>query len=219
MYDLAAIFSKIGIDRNYSGMDFSDLGEDLQGWESEDSIFEYILQDIKPSTVVEVGSWKGASVIHMAKVARRLGLETKFICVDTWLGCNDLLWLEDEWRSSLLLRHGYPSMFRQFIFNLIANKVVDDVFPLPMTSSCAFQVLKKLQIRPDAIYIDAGHEEEEVTTDLKLYHELLAPGGWLFGDDYLPTLMGVVNSVNRFCADRNLFLGVWGGKWHIRKPG
>ncbi len=218
MTDLSQLFASIGIDRDYSTMDFSNLSEDLQGWASTDPILEEILQQARPATVVEVGTWKGASVIHMARTARALGLQTKFICVDTWLGSNDMLWLDANWRKSLLLRNGYPSMFRQFVYNIVTSQVAEDIYPLPMTSSCAYQVLKRLEISPEMIYIDAGHEEEEVAIDLKLYYDILAPGGWLVGDDYMECWIGVVKAVNRFCAEHSLLLRTSGVKWYLCKP-
>lgn len=215
--NLREIFANIGIDRDYSTMDFSGLALDLQGWNSAHPIFKHMLQQVKPATVIEVGSWKGASVIHMAKLARSLGLRSQFICVDTWLGSNPTLWLNPEWRNSLMVRNGYPSMFRQFVYNIRASEVAEDIFPLPMTSSCAYNVMKRLKISADLIYIDAGHDEEEVAMDLRLYYELLAPGGWLFGDDYGVAWMGVIAAVNRFCADNRLPLGTSGPKWWVQK--
>jgi cephalosporin hydroxylase len=220
MQDLSAIFSSIGIDRNYSTMDFTGISEDIQGWGSEHPIFARLLQQVAPTIVVEVGTWKGASVIHMAKIAAlTLGLPTKFICVDTWLGSNDVLWINPHRRQSLLLQNGYPSMFRQFCFNIIASGMSDIIYPLPMTSTAAFHTLKRLEVCPELIYIDAGHEEEEVATDVRLYYDLLMPGGHLFGDDYCSGWMGVVKAVNRFCADQSLVLEAFEAKWHVMKPG
>jgi hypothetical protein len=216
--DLAAIFATIGINRNYSTMDFSGLTEDIQGWGSEHPLFAVLLQHVQPALVVEVGSWKGASVIHMAKVAHTLNLSTKFICVDTWLGSNEVLWRDPELRQSLMLQNGYPSMFRQFIFNIIAAGVAEDIYPLPMTSSAGYFILKHLGVIPQLIYIDAGHEEEEVATDLRLYWDLLAPGGCLCGDDYDEAWMGVVRAVNRFCVDKDAMLKLSSGKFYLTKP-
>jgi hypothetical protein len=218
MQDLTQIFASIGIDRDYSTVDFTGITQDLQGWESEHPLFAQLLQQIAPKVVVEVGTWKGASVIHMAKVAETLNLATKFICVDTWLGSNDVIWLDPELRRSLLLRNGYPSMFRQFIFNVIENGFTDNIYPLPATTTSGYHILKKLGIVPDLIYIDAGHEEEEVAIDVKLYYDLLREGGVLFGDDYDTGWMGVIRAVDRFCADGGLPLEVSGVKWQVAKP-
>jgi hypothetical protein len=70
MTDLAKIFANIGIDQDYYTMDFTEISEDLPGWASTDRIIDQILQRAKPTTVVEVGTWKGASI--MAILYRKL---------------------------------------------------------------------------------------------------------------------------------------------------
>ncbi len=214
--ELDAKFRNIGLDRDYSELD-TDLEPDIQGWGSNSPIFEGVLKAIKPSLVIEIGSWKGASIIHMAKVAAAENLDTCFICVDTWLGSNETLWLDPEYRRSLRLRGGYPSMFRQFVANIKHVGLQDRIYPLPMTSSAAFYLLRRLAIRPDAIYVDAGHEEDEVYLDLKLYFDLLRPGGVMFGDDYSPQWPGVPAAVNRFAAERKLVLQCGNEKFVFQK--
>ena len=45
------------------------------------------------------------------------------------------------------------------------------------------------------LYIDAGHEYEHVTADLKAWWPVLKPGGMMFGDDYHLQWIGVVRAV------------------------
>lgn len=200
--DLAAAFRSIGITKDYGGLDLSALPPDMQGWNSEHGIFRAVLGRTRAGLVIEAGTWKGASVAHMHRVSRALGLTTQFVCVDTWLGSNVELWLQADARRSLNLRHGYPDMFPQFVSNMIHAGIMDDVFPLPMTTTAAARLLGRLGVVADAVYVDAGHEEEEVYADLCLYHDLLRPGGVLFGDDYAEPWPGVVAAVNRFAAER-----------------
>jgi len=213
---LAEKFRSIGIDRDYAALDL-DLPVDLQGWGSHHPIFKMIISEFRPSILVEVGSWKGASVINMARLAGKHDVATEFICVDTWLGGSDN-WLSADYRPSLMLRGGYPSLFRQFIRNITHEGVSDRIFPLPITSTAAHRVLKHLAIAPDAIYVDAGHEFDEVDTDLRLYFDLLKPGGVLFGDDYHPGWPGVVKAVDRFCEMKGLKLEVTDSKYWFTKP-
>jgi hypothetical protein len=215
--DLDAKFRRIGISRDYSDLDIN-LSPDMQGWGSHSPMFAKVLGIAKPSLVIEIGTWKGASVINMAKLAISLNLDCNFICIDTWLGSNDILWIQDDYRASLLLKGGYPSMFRQFIANIVHEGVHNVIYPLPMTSSSAYYLLRRLEIEPDVIYIDAGHEEEEVYIDLKLYFELLRPGGIMFGDDYTWGWPGVVAAVNRFAAERRLQLECGDGNFMFQKP-
>jgi SAM-dependent methyltransferase len=54
---------------------------------------------------------------------------------------------------------------------------------------------------PDAILVDAGHEEPDVARDLDVAGALLAPGGTLFVHDYAePKLPGVRVAADRFAA-------------------
>ena len=49
-----------------------------------------VIADVKPKLIVEVGTWKGASAIYMAKICRKLELNTEIVCIDTWLGTGSI---------------------------------------------------------------------------------------------------------------------------------
>lgn len=215
---IAHKFQKIGIKKEYSDIDYSSLPFDTQGWGSNHPIFNNALRASMPKVVIEVGTWKGASLINMAKLSKDFNLETNFICVDTWLGSNDTLWLNDKYRSLLGLRGGYPNMFPQFIANIHHAGIQNKVYPLPMTSTSAYFLLKKMNIIADLVYIDAGHEEDEVYLDLLYYYDLLRSGGVLFGDDYNEAWPGVVAAVNKFAAEKKLLLECGAGKFMFKKP-
>jgi hypothetical protein len=202
--DLPAAFASIGIDRNYSDLNLSGLELDLQGWASEEPIFDGLMAS-KPRVVVEIGSWKGASIARM----HALSPETTFICVDTWLGSGEH-WLADDDREHLRLRGGRPTLYEQFIFNVSA--IGADVFALPMTSTAGAAVLKRLGVTADLIYVDGGHEEHEVASDLALYSELLRPGGIIFSAEYHSRWPGVVRAVKQF---RGLGKPEISGMWQL----
>lgn len=208
------MFASIGIEREYSQLDLSGLELDLHGWGADRPIFEVLMDEVRPSVVTEVGVWKGASLLRMHGLARELGLATQFIAVDTWLGSSEH-WLDPKDRERLRLRGGYPDLYRQFIFNLLANGA-DDVFPLPMTSTAAASVLRKLEIRADLIYIDAGHEEQDVLADLQGFFGTLSPGGVIFGDDYHSSWPGLVRAVDDFARRRRVEVEHVGRVWVIR---
>lgn len=216
--DLRSIFNYIGIVKEYDDIDFSGFKVDLQGWGSEHPIFNEAIRASKPSVIIEVGSWKGASAHNMLTICNAVGLETDIICVDTWLGSNDTLWLDPVYRSALRLKNGYPTIFWQFIFNMIATGMIDHVFPLPMTSSAASHLLKRVNLQADLIYIDAGHEHDEVYQDLSSYYNLLKPGGIMVCDDYLLEWPGVVSAINKFIAEKRLPVTAFQAKCAFAKP-
>jgi hypothetical protein len=214
---LAARFASIGIAKEYSSIDLEGLEVDLQGWGSKHTIFEEVFREIRPEIVIEVGSWKGASLLHMHALSRTYGYETCFVCVDTWTGSSEH-WLSSKDRPSLMLRDGYPTIFRQFVFNLTAHDATEDVFPLPTTSTSGAKILRQLGVIADVVYIDGGHEEEEVAADLKHYFDLLRPGGVMFGGEYHPRWAGTMRAVDRFRKTRRLKAQLAGGWWLLRKP-
>lgn len=214
---LSNLFSEIGIDRDYRDMDFDGLVFDAQGWGDDHRILTTSVQDLKPSLVIEVGSWKGASVLRMFEAARRIGLSTNFICVDTWLGSHVDLWRGEEHRKSLNLRHGYPTMFRQFIFNMIERGAISSIYPLPMTTTAAAAVIHSMGLKADLIYIDAGHDELDVASDIYRYYPLLRSGGMMVGDDYSKNWPGVVTAVNKFVAENGIVLRTEAEKWWLIK--
>ena len=68
------------------------------------------------------------------------------------------------------------------------------------------------------IYVDAHHDEEEVLGDLRRAWELLRPGGMIFGDDYTGEEPGVLKAVNRFVAEKAVYLSTLREKWGCQKP-
>jgi len=116
---LRRIFEHIDIKKDYSEVDFTGFEVDLQGWGSEHQLFDQAIVASQPKLIIEVGSWKGASAYNMLNICKSKGLNSEIICIDTWLGSNDTLWLNSNFRSSLRLKNGYPTIFWQFIFNMI----------------------------------------------------------------------------------------------------
>ncbi len=215
---LAERFAGIGIRRRYEGIDWEAIPEDHQGWASHHPCFAELIAELRPSLVIEVGTWKGASLLEMAEAARTLQLPTQFICVDTWLGSNPELWLQDQLRGELRLQAGYPQLFLTFLRNLQGAGLLDRVFPMPMTSVTAVQILHRWQLQADLIYVDAGHTELEVMHDLEAFHHLLRPGGVLLGDDFLPQWPGVVKAAQAFSHRHGLALEQRDEKFLFRMP-
>jgi predicted O-methyltransferase YrrM len=139
--------------------------------------------------VVEVGVWKGASVVTMAKEIQRLTLDTAVIAIDTWLGSSEhYLW--EKFIPDLDFEFGYPRLYHKFAANICNEGLADIVVPLPLDSINGFQLLKEKDIRPDVLHIDAGHDYMSVMGDLKAWWPQLTPGGVLIGDDYFKSWLG-----------------------------
>ncbi|MGF1553289.1 MAG: class I SAM-dependent methyltransferase [Paracoccaceae bacterium] len=188
----------------FAGADPSGVAPDLTGWGSTHPMFEPVLAHYRPRLVIEVGTWKGGSAIHMARVLRRLGVEAEIVCVDTWLGAPIAWTTETHLKPQLKLSGGYPRLYDTFLRNVLDAGVADTITPLPASSDGGFRVLEHFGVRAEVIYIDADHDYHAVKRDLENYWRLLAPGGTLIGDDF-GCWPGVTRAVREFAEERDLY--------------
>ena len=194
------------------------LSEDARGWNSEHPAFAEIIAAARPAVVIDVGVWKGGSTIHLAELLRQHAITGAVIAVDTFLGSLEHCNGESDPSVPVPRRHGMPLLYEQFLSNMVRRGVQDRVVPLPQTSSIACKLLRGLGVHAGLIHIDASHEYEDVLQDARSYWELLAPGGYLVGDDYHPYWPAVVMAADEFAAEKGVTLSDRSPKWIVRKP-
>jgi acetyltransferase-like isoleucine patch superfamily enzyme len=190
--------------------------EDMQGWGSQDPMFREAICRLRPAMIVEVGTWKGASAIHMADVCAEIGLQSEIVCIDTWLG-NWQHWSRTEGigsRTDLQMVNGFPTLYYQFLSNVISKGHQNTITPLPLTGVAAAKLFAAYKLRPNLIYIDGDHEYESVIGDLRGWLALMDPGGVLLGDDY--DFPGVKQAVDEMSADQTYLCSVSGRKFEFR---
>lgn len=205
--------------------DFQPFPKDLHGWQSDSPVFKELIEETQPKNIVEVGTWKGASAVTMAKAARELGLDTKIYCVDTWLGSLEFQENERKYGKTWdrMLKHGYPQVYYQFLSNIIHEGVVDMIEAVPMVSRDAAPFVPEAEL----IYIDANHYYQAVLEDIWAFWAKLKPGGVIFGDDYFLTTSagrpdgyeaGVKKAVDEVAQDAELEVEVrYNNFWILRK--
>ena len=186
---------------------------DKQGWQSEHRYLVQAVDEVLPRIVVEVGVWKGASVITLARRMKERRLDGVVIAIDTWLGSVEN-WLDDRWFPSLLLQHGRPQFHNTFMANIISEGLQDYVLPLPLDSLNAVQIVRHLKLSIDVMHLDAGHDYALVSADLREWWPLVRPGGILIGDDYSKRWPDVMKAFDELFPA----LEQHGGKCRVRKP-
>jgi predicted O-methyltransferase YrrM len=179
-----------------------------------------IIAQTKPRLAIEVGAWKGASSVVFARALREANPDACLVCVDTWLGSIEHFTNppSPQWDLRPTLVHGYPTLYHHWLTTIIRHDVHDTVVPLANTSVTAAKWFARTNVRPEFIFIDAGHDEDDVTIDLNVWYPLLAPGAIMAGDDWSPMWPGVEAAVTKFCAPRNLKPQIVGPNWMIQKP-
>jgi len=177
-----------------------------------------IVASYKPKIIIEIGSWLGHSAIEgFGKSIKNNNLDCAIICVDTWLGSN--------FGSNDALKRlwGYPTMYYQFLANIMLEKCDDIIMPIPMSSvdagSVLINVFNTLNIKADLIYIDGSHLPDSVCADCSMYFELLSENGLMFGDDWVdPHVKLGVNMFIEKNKDAHLIIHPrWEYTWFIYK--
>lgn len=176
--------------------------------------FQQVFEAHRPVTCLEVGSWLGGSAITIGNLLVKNVPEGFLICVDTWLGSCEH-YLNGESKNVLGFRNGYPTLHSKFMSNLAANDLQSYILPLPVPSSIAAQILNKLSIKLDFVYLDGDHTFAAVRSDLELYYDILAHRGILLGDDW--DWPEVSAAVKDFCYCRKLEFSAMRNKYMIAK--
>ena len=206
----------------YLKFDPGRLTADHQGWHSNHPFLRDTLATLRPSIVVEVGVWKGASSITMAEAMRDESIDGVVLAVDTWLGSWEH-YEHEKFFADLNLQNGFPTLYRTFIINVLDKGVSDFIVPLALDSANASFIVKRRGIIPDVVHIDAGHDEKAVRNDLDLWWDVLRPGGVLICDDYDKDgeiWPSVRDAVDAFLAETpHLDFGAIPFKARFTKPG
>ena len=152
------------------------------GWSSEHYVFNNFISQYKPKLIVEVGTFFGGSARAMTRIALENNIENfELVCIDTFLGSVE------HWnRSSFVLdfKNGRPTIYDQFISNVVHSGYQEYITPFPVDSQNGFLFFQEKNIIPDLVYIDAGHDYESVKRDLYNWASLVNLGGIIIGDDW-----------------------------------
>ncbi len=164
---------------------------DLGGWNHTPDELTKLIQEFDVKTIVEIGVWKGASSIHMAKL---LPPDGKIYSVDHFAGSPELQenGYEDE----------FPKLYDQFLSNVIHEKLTHKIIPIKMSSLEAAKYLKN--VNPDMVYIDGTHSYAETLADIRAWYPLVAGHGILCGDDFSLKEGDVSTAVKDFCKNNGL---------------
>jgi predicted O-methyltransferase YrrM len=162
-------------------------------------VLRRLVDEIKPTKALEVGSWKGLSSAIIARSSREL------YCVDTWKGATNEFNMALEANAVDIL-----SVFR----NNMRLLNLTNIRCLVMSSEEAQNVVRREQF--DFIYVDADHSYEAVVNDLSWY-EWLKPGGTMAGHDFDEGHPGVKSAIEGWVHGSRVTIGEKSTVWYLRK--
>ena len=134
-----------------------------------------------PLTILEVGSWAGASTVSWAKALEAARYAGKVTCVDTWSPYFDLTLETARHYADMDEAARAGDIFQLFLHNIRACGVDG------LIRYCVGDSVNVLQGLPaescDLIYVDGSHLFDVVRSDLAHAKRLLRENGILCGDD------------------------------------
>lgn len=149
------------------------------------------------SVILELGCWLGKSTRFLAKSFKN----SQIISVDHWRGSPE----HDDIDGKRAAKSKLGTLYETFLVNLWSHK--DMVTPVRLDTANAIILLGYYGIKPDVVYVDAGHDFESVLSDLLLIHEYF-PDTLILGDDYMwkdgTGKRPVAMAVGEFCKKTGL---------------
>lgn len=188
-------FDEIELD----GIDGEGVEVDLQGWGSNHGAFRAVIEELRPSTIIELGTWKGASAIHMGRLCRDGGIAAQILCVDHFIGFPSFYLDPAKARAEFKLKGGFPRLYWTFMKNVHDAGLTDMITPLVQQTVHAAQICAARNVRADLIYVDGDHSYEGCRRDLAAFAPILAESGVFLCDDY--QWEGAGRAIDEFVAE------------------
>jgi len=198
MSEQAEIIEKLASDHPWP-IRKPDLGFNSSGWFpicNQNALRRFLNENTK--IVVELGAWVGLSTRWLTSQAPN----AKVITIDHWLG-------SPENKDDPLV----PILYEQFIANCWNYQ--SKIIPIRADTEIGIKKLKDSGLKPDLIYIDAGHDYKSAGRDLEACMDFNCP---LVGDDFNPnSWAGVVRAVWEEANNGQRMLQVKGSAWMLTK--
>jgi predicted O-methyltransferase YrrM len=153
-----------------------------------DTLFQLAASCSRGATVLEIGSYLGASCCFLATGLRHV--HGRLLCVDTWQNETMPEGTRDTFSEFLMNTHGVSQRVT------VIRKASSDLAPSDIPAAL------------ELIFIDGDHAYHAARDDFELVQRFLAPGGTIaFHDFGNPDYPGVTRVVGEALASGNWVLG------------
>lgn len=139
------------------------------------ALWAAILDRIKPQTALEIGVWKGAFARHVLKMTPTI---SRYYMLDPWRPLPN-------WNKPLNADHTQFEMAYRAAIDATSFAGERAIVLRGTTTEVIDQVADEAL---DFIYVDGDHTLRGISIDLVNAYRKLKPGGYLGGDDFIPTI-------------------------------
>ncbi len=163
--------------------------DDIQGWFDFQNIYDRMAAEVSDGgTIIELGVWKGKSLIYLAKAIQKTHKEVLIVGVDNfkhsdWDGYSTIGRLDRE-------QGEHRSVLQQCRDNLAAAGVADCVKIIESDSIAAANLFPDAYV--DFIFIDDTHTDEHIQKEIAAWLPKMKRPTWMAGHDYPGGISGGV---------------------------
>ncbi len=178
---------------------------DIQGWFDFQNIYNRVAQEVpQGGTIIELGVWRGKSLIYLAQAVKRTGKRMNVIGIDNfkhsdWDGYSTIQRIDRE------LGETRP-IIQQCRENLAAFGVADAVTLIESDSIEAARLFEDRSV--DFVFVDDTHNSQHIKEELEAWLPKIKRPAWIAGHDY-PGLIasGVLHHFPNAFQDGNSWVG------------
>ena len=155
---------------------------EMRGSEQREGLEQMIewINNIRPTSemsMIEIGSYVGESTLMFSEHFNSV------LSIDPYMDDYDV-------KDEATKYKPFNEVYEQFKTN---TQHKNNIKQIRLTSNDAYDILKDELF--DLVYIDGNHQYEFVKQDILNYKNLVKPGGYIAGHDYVEHFPGVIQAV------------------------
>lgn len=165
--------------------------KNIDGWFDFARFYDYVLKQFDSGTFVEIGTWKGRSLMYMAEKIKESGKNITLYGIDTFRGSDSTPAMGDIVEMK---KKSQDYFYETYLKNIEPLK--DYIKTIRGDSKVVHDQFADGSI--DFLFIDGDHSYEAVKTDIINWYPKVKQGGIISGHDYTTDYgYGVVDAVNQ----------------------
>ncbi len=155
--------------------------DDIQGWFDFQNIYDRMAEEVPDGgTIIELGVWKGKSLIYLAQAVKKTGKKVLVVGIDSfkhadWDGYSTIQRLDRE-------KGEQRTVAQQCRDNIKAAGVADCVKIIEADSIAAAKLFADDYV--DFIFIDDTHTDDHIKAEIAAWLPKMKRPTWIGGHDY-----------------------------------
>jgi predicted O-methyltransferase YrrM len=185
--------------------------QQIEGWFDFPEFYDFIVEQFDNAVFVEIGTWKGKSIMYMAMQIKELGKNIKLYGIDTFEGSENTPQMSDL--------QAMKSISKDYLYELYLKNIEPLKEFITTIRGSSQEVHTQFEDNSlDFVFIDGNHSYEAVKKDIESWYPKIKSGGIISGHDYtleFGDAYGVVKAVDEFFGDKFERMGTY--VWYHKK--